>query len=112
MAPSIGAVSYARWRTDAAHITRQAACSLGNDLPEPGVVRHSRRHDTKSCIATNSGSIAHSGGINTKSTYKGCLPAFVAVFAFSAITAMAQPSSAAKEDKAQMKSDQAALQVE
>ncbi len=47
-----------------------------------------------------------------KSIYKVCLPAVAMAFAFAAVTAFAQPSTAVKDDKAQMKSDKAGLQRE
>ena len=47
--------------------------------------------------------------MNLKSIYKTFLPAIAAAFAFSAVTAFAQPSLAVKEDAAQLKSDKAAL---
>ena len=45
-----------------------------------------------------------------RSIYKAFLPAVAAAFAFAAVTAIAQPSPAVKEDKAQMKSDKVELQ--
>ncbi len=47
-----------------------------------------------------------------KSIYKVCVPAIAAVFAFSPVAAIAQPSLAVKEDKAQLKADESALQRE
>lgn len=45
-----------------------------------------------------------------RSTYKSCLCAIVAAFAFSAVVATAQTSLSIKEDAMQLKSDQASLQ--
>jgi len=47
--------------------------------------------------------------MNPTSVYKTFLSAVAAAFAFSAVTAFAQPSLAVKEDAAQLKSDKAAL---
>ena len=44
-----------------------------------------------------------------KSIYKLCVPVITAVFMVAAVSAIAQPSMAVKEDQAQMKSDKAAL---
>jgi hypothetical protein len=48
--------------------------------------------------------------MNMKSINKACMSAVAAAFAFVAVTAIAQPSPAVKEDQAQMKSDNATLQ--
>lgn len=45
-----------------------------------------------------------------KSINRTCMSAVVAAFAFAAVTAIAEPSLAVKEDTAQMRSDKAALQ--
>jgi len=47
--------------------------------------------------------------MNVKSIHKTLLPAISAVFAFSAITAFAQPALTVREDAAQLKSDKVAL---
>ena len=47
--------------------------------------------------------------MNLKSINKICLPAIVAVFAFSTAVAFARPSVAAKEDAMQLKADKAAV---